>query len=74
VAYIAISTDFGDLVGQSIYLDRLGDTHHAAGNTTAARAAWQQALIILTNIDHPTADTVSAKLNDPTAPPPPPHP
>jgi DNA-binding SARP family transcriptional activator/tetratricopeptide (TPR) repeat protein len=36
-------------------LIRLADTHHTDGDRDAARNAWQQALAILTDIDHPDA-------------------
>jgi hypothetical protein len=36
---------------------------HAAGNPTAARTAWQHALDILTDLNHPDADSVRAKLH-----------
>ncbi len=50
-------------------LTRLGDTHHATGDTDAARSAWRYALTILNNLGHPNADTVRAKLDhiEPTA-------
>jgi tetratricopeptide (TPR) repeat protein len=37
----------GDLYHQATDYDHLGDAHYAAGNTTQARHAWQQALDIL---------------------------
>jgi hypothetical protein len=40
----------------------MGDTHYAAGSLRAARAAWQQALTILDEIDDPDADQVRARL------------
>jgi predicted negative regulator of RcsB-dependent stress response len=42
----------------------LGDTQDAAGNPEAARTAWRHALTILTDLDHPDADTVRVKLHD----------
>ena len=45
-------------------LTHLGDTHHAAGDPDAARDAWQQALTILDDLDHPDAAQVRAKLAD----------
>ncbi|HEY2578876.1 MAG TPA: tetratricopeptide repeat protein [Streptosporangiaceae bacterium] len=42
--------------------DHLGDAHEAAGNTEAAHDAWQQALTILDELDHPDAAQISAKL------------
>ena len=52
-------------------LTRLGDTHHAAGELAQARQAWQQALAILEDLQHPDAGQVRAKLastNDRTSP------
>jgi transcriptional regulator with XRE-family HTH domain len=43
-------------------LTHLGDTHCAAGDSSAARDAWQQSLDILEEIRHPDADQVRAKL------------
>lgn len=43
-------------------LTRLGDSHQAAGDLAAARAAWHRALSILTDLNHPDADNVRAKL------------
>jgi len=44
-------------------LAALGDTYHDTGRTAPARAAWQQALNILTDLDHPEADPVRTKLH-----------
>jgi tetratricopeptide (TPR) repeat protein len=52
----------GNLYTESESLTHLGDTHHSTGNHQAARDAWQHALTILTDLDHPDADTVRAKL------------
>ena len=54
--------DLGDRHEQAETLTRLGDTHHAAGHADQARTAWTTALDILTELDHPDADTVRAKL------------
>ena len=35
-----------------------------AGNSDAARTAWQHALTILTDLDHPDADAIHTKLRD----------
>jgi tetratricopeptide (TPR) repeat protein len=56
--------DLGDLGSQAEALMHIGDAHHAAGNTGAARDAWQQALIILDDLQHPNASQVRAKLRD----------
>jgi tetratricopeptide (TPR) repeat protein len=42
--------------------DRLGDAYQAAGDTTAARSAWQQALATYTNLHHPNAAQTREKL------------
>jgi hypothetical protein len=38
----------------------------AGGNMTAARQAWMQALAILTDLRHPDAQSLRAKLQQPT--------
>jgi tetratricopeptide (TPR) repeat protein/transcriptional regulator with XRE-family HTH domain len=43
-------------------LHHLGDAHHAAEHSDAARSAWQQALDILDALDHPDAGAVRGKL------------
>ena len=47
------------------------NSHHTAGRPDQARTAWTTALDILTDLDHPDADTVRAKLAtlDQTPPP-----
>jgi DNA-binding SARP family transcriptional activator/predicted negative regulator of RcsB-dependent stress response len=62
----------GDRYFEADSLTHLGDTHHAIGNPAAARTAWQRAQDILTEIDHPDADQIRAKLaglEGQTAPP-----
>jgi hypothetical protein len=47
----------------------LSHNHHAGGDHEAARDAWQHALAILDDLEHPDADTVRAKLDlDQTTP------
>jgi predicted negative regulator of RcsB-dependent stress response len=53
----------GDRYFQAVVLDHLGDAHHAAGDSTAARDAWQLALRILDELGHPDAGRVRAKIN-----------
>jgi hypothetical protein len=43
-------------------LTRLGDARHAACELAQARDAWQQALVILDDLQHPDAGQVRAKL------------
>lgn len=45
-------------------LTNLGDAHHSAGNHDAARTAWQHALDILDDLDHPTAERVRVKVSE----------
>jgi len=62
---IELRWELGDRYGKATTLSHLGDTHHTAGNPRAAHDAWQQALTILDQLDHPDADTVRAKLHHP---------
>jgi tetratricopeptide (TPR) repeat protein len=59
---LTLSRDLGDRYEEATTLTRLGDTHHAAGQPGQARTAWTTATDILTELDHPDADTVRAKL------------
>jgi hypothetical protein len=54
--------DLGDRYFEADTLTHLGDAHHAAGDPRAARDAWQQALTILNDMDHPDAQQVRTKL------------
>jgi hypothetical protein len=56
--------DLGDHHIEATIITHLGDTHHAADNLPAAREAWQHALTILQQLDHPDARQVRAKLED----------
>lgn len=47
---------------QADALGHLGDNDYAAGDSSAAREAWQQALAILEDLGHPNADQVRHKL------------
>jgi tetratricopeptide (TPR) repeat protein len=53
---------FGDRANEADTLNRLGDTHHAAGDTDAAIDDWKQALAILDELDPLAAEPVRAKL------------
>jgi tetratricopeptide (TPR) repeat protein len=57
-----LARDLGDGYHEADTLTHLGDTHHATGNLQAARDAWQQALTILDDLDHPDAGQVRTKL------------
>ncbi|MBM9509485.1 AfsR/SARP family transcriptional regulator [Actinacidiphila acididurans] len=52
----------GDRYLEADILHRLGDTHLAEHDPDAAHDTWQQALAILTELDHPHAAQVRAKL------------
>ncbi|HET6213124.1 MAG TPA: tetratricopeptide repeat protein, partial [Micromonosporaceae bacterium] len=53
----------GNRPGEAVVLTHLGDTYRAAGNDGAAQNAWQQALEILDEFDHPDAAGVRAQLD-----------
>jgi tetratricopeptide (TPR) repeat protein/transcriptional regulator with XRE-family HTH domain len=55
--------DENDQLYQAIVLSHLGDAEDAAGRHRAARDAWRNALAIFTELDHPDADEVRAKLS-----------
>ncbi|MBF9130237.1 tetratricopeptide repeat protein [Plantactinospora sp. S1510] len=52
----------GDRLGEAVSLTRLGDTREMAGDLRAARADWSRSLAILTELDHPRAAEVQARL------------
>jgi tetratricopeptide (TPR) repeat protein len=54
--------EYGDQFSQADSLTHLGDAHHATGNPQTARNAWQAALSILSELHHPDASQVRAKL------------
>jgi tetratricopeptide (TPR) repeat protein len=49
-------------------LDHLGDAHHKAGHLSDAHDTWQVAFIILSDLGHPKAGEVGAKLAVPAPP------
>jgi tetratricopeptide (TPR) repeat protein len=54
--------ELGDRFYESQALIGLGDASRDAGDAATARAAWQEALDILEQLNHPTAPEVRAKL------------
>lgn len=54
----------GEPYDETIILTHIGHTLHANGNGAAAREAWNQALSILVEIDHPDADKLHATLHE----------
>ena len=61
-AALALSRDISDAPLEAEILIHLGDARHAAGELPQARQAWQQALAILDDLQHPGADQLQAKL------------
>jgi hypothetical protein len=59
---VSLFRESGDRFNEADVLTHLGDTRHADGELTQAREAWQQALAILEDLEHPDADQVRAKL------------
>jgi DNA-binding SARP family transcriptional activator/tetratricopeptide (TPR) repeat protein len=54
--------ELGDRYNEADTLTNLGDTHHAAGDSESAHDAWQRALAVLIDLDHPDAERVRTKL------------
>jgi tetratricopeptide (TPR) repeat protein len=59
---LTLYRDLGDRYEQATTQTHLGDTHHAASQPDATHTAWTAALRILTDLDHPNAAAVRAKL------------
>jgi tetratricopeptide (TPR) repeat protein len=59
---LCLFRDLGDRYWEANILTRLGDTYHADGDP-AARTAWQHALDILTDLNHPDTHAIRAKLH-----------
>jgi tetratricopeptide (TPR) repeat protein len=64
---ISLFRELGDRYFEAMTLVHLGDAHHATDRRNAAHEAWHRALTILTDLDHPDADQVRAKLDQPVA-------
>lgn len=60
-----LNREFGGRWATAETLGHLGDTYHAAGNPVEARIAWEEALAILDDLQHPAADQIRAKLLTP---------
>ncbi|TCB93397.1 tetratricopeptide repeat protein [Micromonospora zingiberis] len=61
---VGMFREMGDRFAEAVSLTRLGDTRAAAGDGPAAQADWSAALAILTELDHPRAAEVRARLAD----------
>jgi DNA-binding SARP family transcriptional activator/tetratricopeptide (TPR) repeat protein len=59
---LGLCRDYGDRFDEAQILTHAGDAHHAAGELSRAREAWQQALDIYDDIQHPGAEKLRAKL------------
>ena len=55
--------EHGDRFSEAETLTLLGDTRHATGNPQAARRDWEVALDILSEVRHPDASQVRARLS-----------
>ena len=61
---LSLFTELGNRYNQAEVLDRLGDTHHAAGDQRRAQEVWRQALAIFDDLNSPYADKVRGKVGD----------
>jgi len=61
---LTLYRDHGDRYYEADTLVRLGETQHASGDDDAARDTWRAALAILTDLDHPDAEQVQARLRN----------
>ena len=59
---VALSREMGDRFNEAEFLIHLGDSHDADGRPPAAREAWQLALDILDDLQHPRADEIRTRL------------
>ncbi|GAA4051435.1 tetratricopeptide repeat protein [Nonomuraea soli] len=59
---LGLYRELGDRYEMAESLGFLGDLHQAAGDLAAAREAWHEALAIFTDLDHPDAGPIRAKL------------
>src|SRR5262249_24618008 len=59
---LRLAVEFADRPQEAEILANLAEAHLAAYDTGEARRAWQRALAILDELDHPGATLVRAKL------------
>jgi hypothetical protein len=55
--------EFGDRYGEASTLSHFGHLHDSVGKPALANEAWQQARIILGELDPPTADQIRTQLS-----------
>ena len=60
---VDVYRELGDRYNAADSLVRLGDAHLGAGDTRAAHAAWLEALDLLTDLQHPEAGAVRARIH-----------
>ncbi|MGO8960670.1 MAG: AfsR/SARP family transcriptional regulator [Streptosporangiaceae bacterium] len=65
---LMLSAKMGDRWAQAYCLIYVGDTHDAAGDLVAAREAWQQAIGMLGDLQHPDADRIRVRLAEMAGP------
>ena len=56
---ITLARQLGDRSNEADTLTHLGDIHFADGDPDSARAAWQRALAIVGELDHPVATRIT---------------
>jgi tetratricopeptide (TPR) repeat protein len=61
-AALVLCRDRGDRYSEAEILSHIGDARQGAGELPKARQAWQQALAIYEDLQHPSADQARAKL------------
>ncbi|NUT92064.1 MAG: tetratricopeptide repeat protein, partial [Saccharothrix sp.] len=61
-AAIRLYRELGDRYYESLSLIHLGDLHNGSGEPGTARENWQRAMHILTDLNHPAATDVQARL------------
>ena len=54
--------ELGDRYNQAEILTHLAASHQESGNSLAAAQCWEQSLAILTELNHPDAAEVLARL------------
>jgi tetratricopeptide (TPR) repeat protein/transcriptional regulator with XRE-family HTH domain len=64
---LSIALETGNSFLEAETLTHLGDTRYAGGDLVDAQRAWQQALAALSDLQHPNADQVRAKLASTTS-------
>ncbi|MFD8496832.1 ATP-binding protein [Amycolatopsis sp. NPDC059657] len=62
---LALDRELGDRYWEAHALDCIGAVHAAGGDETRAKALWRQAFAIFTELRHPDAADVRAKLSSP---------